>query len=123
MLGTHRGLTWGVREGMIDMASCERCSRDMNETDGCDPVLFPDGVTPPTLYGDELGVDRSLLPKRCHDCSCRLGFSHHYGCDFERCPKCRGQLLGCPCWCDLLAGGEPELEIPELERMLGEDDD
>jgi hypothetical protein len=37
--------------------------------------------------------------KRCHDCNIlnKKGNTHHYGCDIERCPKCKGQLISCKC--------------------------
>jgi len=35
--------------------------------------------------------------KHCHDCGVPFGNIHHVDCDMERCPKCRGQLLGCEC--------------------------
>lgn len=36
---------------------------------------------------------------RCHDCGIenRVGNLHHFGCDVERCPKCKGQLISCNC--------------------------
>jgi hypothetical protein len=36
---------------------------------------------------------------RCHDCNIlnMKGNLHHFGCDMERCPKCKGQLLSCDC--------------------------
>ena len=39
---------------------------------------------------------------RCHDCGIenKIGNVHHWGCDMERCPKCRQQLIGCDCWGD-----------------------
>ena len=38
--------------------------------------------------------------KRCHDCGIenKKGNVHHWGCDMERCPKCKGQLISCGCW-------------------------
>ena len=37
--------------------------------------------------------------KRCHDCEIlnKKGNIHHFGCDIERCPKCKGQLISCDC--------------------------
>ncbi len=34
---------------------------------------------------------------RCHDCGIQDGGSHHPGCDAERCPRCKGQLISCGC--------------------------
>jgi Zn-finger nucleic acid-binding protein len=47
-------------------------------------------------YGNEYG---SHIPfhKRCHDCHVKVGGIHHFGCDMERCPVCRGQLIACGC--------------------------
>lgn len=33
----------------------------------------------------------------CHDCGCREGEIHKWGCDMERCPDCGGQLITCDC--------------------------
>lgn len=33
----------------------------------------------------------------CHDCGVIEGELHLDGCDWERCPRCKGQNLGCPC--------------------------
>lgn len=34
---------------------------------------------------------------RCFDCGMRLDEYHSFGCDEERCPKCRLQLISCDC--------------------------
>lgn len=33
----------------------------------------------------------------CHDCGVKPGENHKPGCDWERCPFCYGQLIGCDC--------------------------
>jgi len=33
----------------------------------------------------------------CHDCGVGAGEYHTPGCDVERCPRCHGQLITCPC--------------------------
>jgi hypothetical protein len=36
----------------------------------------------------------------CHDCAVIKGQFHVPRCDGERCPKCKGQLIGCDCLVD-----------------------
>lgn len=50
---------------------------------------------------------------RCHDCGCREGEIHMFGCDMEICPKCKGQLLGCGCF-----DGCYEEDLPEREPFF-----
>jgi len=33
----------------------------------------------------------------CHNCGVEEGQIHQLGCDKERCPFCRGQLISCDC--------------------------
>ena len=54
-------------------------------------------------YGEEpmwLELDPKYSKARspCHDCGVLKGQYHADGCDWEQCPKCRKQLLGCGCW-------------------------
>lgn len=35
--------------------------------------------------------------KNCHDCNIWPGGVHHEGCDMEKCPICKGQLISCDC--------------------------
>lgn len=57
-------------------------------------------------YGDEkwseLESDDGAIWKpdpeaHCHDCAAIRGQYHCEGCDWERCPRCGGQFLGCDC--------------------------
>jgi Zn-finger nucleic acid-binding protein len=45
------------------------------------------------IFDEEFDFD--FEGTRCRDCGVLYGNTHHVECDNERCPKCRGQLLGC----------------------------
>lgn len=74
------------------MAWCCWCEQEMiGGTDDCtgNVVRFPDG--------ELLEAVRHSGEEPCHDCSVRPGGRHHPGCDSERCPRCKGQLISCGC--------------------------
>lgn len=43
---------------------------------------------------------KESIKNRCHDCGVKSGELHLEGCDFELCPRCGGQFLGCACLTD-----------------------
>jgi len=45
--------------------------------------------------GDVLEPNQKGAP--CHDCGVGVGEYHAPGCDVERCPRCFGQFITCPC--------------------------
>ncbi len=102
--------------------ACQRCGNDSSAVDGCNDATFPDG-TPAIPYGSEPAYVerwRASPVSGCHDCGARVGGTHHWACDLERCPKCGGQLLFCACWADLLAGNPEaaDVEIAGLDAMF-----
>jgi len=74
---------------------CKDCGQEMLTADSCTKEHLTLGcavVHRNTEYFD-CGV-------RCHDCGIvnAKGNIHHLGCDVERCPICRRQLISCGCW-------------------------
>ena len=51
-------------------------------------IKFEDGTEMPSIPSDS----------KCHDCNVHAGGFHHPGCDMERCPNCKGQLISCGCF-------------------------
>lgn len=49
-------------------------------------------------YGSEIGIweEAAAELSPCHDCNAIVGQYHCDGCDWEQCPRCLGQRLGCP---------------------------
>jgi hypothetical protein len=91
-------------KGFYIMAICQACDQDMRLVDRCtanQTIEFEGGIAYSSI---PYPSDR---PDRCHDCNVAAGQAHHPGCDMERCPKCGGQLISCPCQIAEL-GDEPE---------------
>jgi hypothetical protein len=76
------------------MVMCEDCGEEMHGSKSC---------TIKYILIDEKKYKRDTsyydMNKTCHDCGIinKKGNIHHFGCDMERCPKCKGQLLSCDC--------------------------
>ena len=54
---------------------------------------------PRVRYGEEV-EDWGANDHPCHDCAVVKGQFHVPGCDGERCPVCKGQLISCDCVVD-----------------------
>jgi hypothetical protein len=78
------------------MSKCEDCKKEMLDGVGCDwhYLVMGDGEVLRRQKHNEFGEEESMP---CHDCNCPEGKTHHFGCDWERCPKCGGQLILCDC--------------------------
>jgi hypothetical protein len=79
------------------MAVCRDCEQEMLQADTCT-------VDALILDGHRYARHRERRPVgrdgRCADCGIAARGYHHLGCDLERCPRCRGQLISCGCWAD-----------------------
>lgn len=96
------------------MVVCQECQDEMSTVDTCTfPYLqFSNGKTYKrnTSYFDD--------NERCHDCGIenKNGMIHHFGCDMERCPRCKGQLISCNC---LATNDHEGQELIPLETKNG----
>ena len=95
------------------MSICKSCKLEMNDANGClkTPIKTTSGNLDPIPYGSEIRFDELEIDsnnqdiaiendRRCHDCGALPGHYHHYGCDWEECPRCHEQLIGCDCEID-----------------------
>lgn len=79
------------------MAVCRLCEQEMTTAASCTVDVLHVAGHPVALiaFGAEPGVPTFCL--RCDDCGVARGGQHHLGCDMQRCPLCRGQLVTCYC--------------------------
>lgn len=73
------------------MTTCALCKQEMTTGASCSVSAL-----------HQQGVARalSIARRRCGDCGVDPGGFHHLGCDMQRCPACRGQLISCGCTFD-----------------------
>lgn len=79
------------------MANCEDCNDEMLSVGTCTKKFIQFGDKFYARITENDGKDDTT--NRCHDCGIimKYGNIHHQGCDWERCPRCGGQLLACGC--------------------------
>ena len=78
--------------------ACKICKREYKSTLGCNPYIVRlRGKDYPSIPfkgpGDKYEGDSTETT--CPDCGTPEGKTHHSGCDIERCPVCKGQMLMC----------------------------
>lgn len=78
------------------MAECEACNSEM-----LDPSVETCGARNVRIRGKTYRRNQTYFDQnyRCHDCNIvnHKGNVHHAGCDMERCPRCKGQIISCGC--------------------------
>ena len=68
-----------------------------------------------------MSADRSVFDWKsevCHDCGAKVGELHMEGCDMERCPVCRRQLISCSEEHNELAGSSEYARIPYIQPLI-----
>ena len=92
------------------MVICEDCKREMMKTDSCtfNRIVIDGEVYNRKLY-DDSNSDFPL--DRCPDCNVGSNKIHHYGCDNETCPSCKGQLISCGCNIESIISDESPMVI------------
>ena len=88
--------TWCAQQ----MTTANSCSLDAFHVEGCHVEMI--------AYGAEPGGHAFRL--RCGDCGAARGGHHHPGCDVQRCPLCRGQMMTCNCRFDEDGPNEDEFD-------------
>lgn len=92
------------------MAVCSLCKREMRAAMSCSVgALHVDGRRVDMIPWGR-GSGRYAERGRCHDCGVSQGGFHHIGCDMQRCPLCRRQMMSCGCRFDEDGPDEDDLE-------------
>lgn len=83
----------------MSQSICEYCLRNMLDRVSCTIKTLSIGseLFDRIPFGHEQDPSPSYSPKTCPDCAAPIGGLHHVGCDWEECPACHAQLLGCGC--------------------------
>ena len=88
------------------MTLCGSC-KDMGEEHSCKVKTLD-------IDGKKYKRNSTYFDKgeNCHDCFVdnKTGNVHHVGCDMERCPKCKDQIISCKCKAKA-PGCKPELQL------------
>lgn len=87
------------------MVICEYCRQEMNDHFSClwNTAVIKRQPYPRLRYGQETRYGSGLpdywhaYGDACPDCAVSVGGLHHFGCDWEQCPRCGGQQIGCDC--------------------------
>jgi hypothetical protein len=78
------------------MVKCDCCKKEMLKTNSCSLKFRCIKINGKIFIRNTSEYD---FNERCHDCNIinKIGNIHHFGCDVERCPKCKRQLISCDC--------------------------
>lgn len=100
------------------MAVCTFCELEMTSARSCviDGIIIDGERFALAPYRGPSGRRVAGSADRCGDCGVARGGLHHPGCDLQRCPRCRDQLISCAC-----VHGPDDLDLDDLvldDRLL-----
>jgi len=114
------------------MVKCSMCKHEMLFSQSCTVPYVKIGkkwYKRNTSYFDSSDLSPEEIKKElkelgdelfhCHDCGIenKEGNVHHFGCDVEKCPKCKDQFAFCKCKKEIFANKEGmEKEKRKLEK-------
>jgi hypothetical protein len=67
------------------------------DLEGWDSIRIEGTLWPRVPFGHERTWKTLAAPDVCNDCGATTNDYHEPHCDMEECPRCGGQLIGCPC--------------------------
>ncbi len=100
------------------MVKCDDCGQEMKTAIHCSKMFSGIVLNEKKYKRDTTYYD---VNHNCHDCGIynNAGNLHHYGCDIERCPRCKGQLISCNCKKgNLFQFGNKGIKVKAHKRQL-----
>ena len=96
---TSKNISADIKHDDEIIVKCDYCKKDMNISNGCKErqIIRGNKKYKQIKVGDKGDFYENEENAVCGDCGAKYKNYHHLGCDLERCPACKGQLISCIC--------------------------